>query len=516
MAVCDRFIVNVYHSLFAKRIDLVQYEWWCQFKTRYYWGQMLRNLVLMKALRKLEWLAQQRMEETYLKRHWRGWQEYFTAEKNMGDTMYHEYLLKVCAKVLNSFKLEVEEGRRYLAHLNEQFDAQESAKKAAEEAEAEAEAAAEAPVEEEEEEVDPEAEPEPELTEEEREARSKAQAEQEAAEEEERRRLAVIERERKEAMRKQALEALRKRVTWFQAAVRGALQRAKFEERKVEVFSAIQLMQNQFRRVLARLLVRRMKRTRDLAVFLSEERETNDMWRQDQFSQLYRTCFEAAFLVQRVFRGWRGRVQGAILAYNISREKNAEWYQAGEDFRANLEALRRELEIQRKRRYGAAQMIQKRGRGMTARIRFIRVKALAKKVSLTIAVQRDYRARLGTLKLLAMRRDKHAEIRYRAARAQRGMILRALGFKKRKEQAVFGLVLDALGIDPMSYNYRFNELVNETIEDFWKTLAIMKREYVFCYTIVLPSFFSCVCCLSLPLSYQSISACLHSLTLNDV
>ena len=69
-------------------------------------------------------------------------------------------------------------------------------------------------------------------------------------------------------------------------------------------------------------------------------------------------------------------------------------------------------------------------------------------------------------------------------------------------------MLDALGIDPMSYNYRFNELVNETIEDFWKTLAIMKREYVFCYTIVLPSFLVCVVSLCLSLINLLVPVCI--------
>ena len=183
-----------------------------------------------------------------------------------------------------------------------------------------------------------------------------------------------------------------------------------------------------------------------------------------------------------MYRGWQGRVKGAILAFEISRQKNQDWYQEGEDFRANLAALRAEIERRLKKRNSSSVLIQKRARGMIARIRFIKVKAQAKLNQLTIAVQRDYRRRLGELKLMAMRRSKYAEIRFRAARAQRGMLLRAFGFKKRKQQATLAIVLNSLGIDPMSYNYRFFELVKETMQDFQNFVNILRREYHICST----------------------------------
>ena len=51
-------------------------------------------------------------------------------------------------------------------------------------------------------------------------------------------------------------------------------------------------------------------------------------------------------------------------------------------------------------------------------------------------VQRDYRRRLGQMKLLAMRRQMAGQLRFRAARAQRGFLLRMGGVMKRKQQAV--------------------------------------------------------------------------------
>jgi hypothetical protein len=114
-------------------------------------------------------------------------------------------------------------------------------------------------------------------------------------------------------------------VTMFQAFARGALCRAVYEERKVEVFSALQLLQNYVRRILARLLVRRMKRELKLRLFVREEKETQLMWRSDQFSQFYRTCFDSALNIQRVFRGYVGRIKAAEDAFEISRQRGVNW-----------------------------------------------------------------------------------------------------------------------------------------------------------------------------------------------
>lgn len=182
-------------------------------------------------------------------------------------------------------------------------------------------------------------------------------------------------------------------------------------------------------------------------------------------------------MIQRIFRGYTGRIQGAIKATAISKEKSTAFYAEMKGIRRNLEALRAAIERRKKLQYAGATMIQKRIRGMIARRKFIRIRMQAQKVRLTIAVQRDYRRRLGMMKLLGMRRAKVGEIRFRAARRQRGMLLRMIGFRKRKQQATFGFALQELGIDPLTYNYRFMELISETWQDAKQFWSIIKREY---------------------------------------
>ena len=50
LGLCERFIVNVYHRIHEREIDIRQYEWWVEYKTRYYWEQMKKNMPLIEAL----------------------------------------------------------------------------------------------------------------------------------------------------------------------------------------------------------------------------------------------------------------------------------------------------------------------------------------------------------------------------------------------------------------------------------------------------------------------------------
>ena len=463
MAVRNRFINNVYHRIFQRGIDLIQYEHWCKVKVVYYMESFKFNARRLRIYRKLMWKADVKRNMTYWRRFFDGWREFFTLEKNMSDIVYKEYLYKICRKIFDSFRVVVKEGREYKAYVSSKLSASISVKSS--EGEEKSNETDDIPFDGEEGEGE-EKEALHELTEEEKAA---IEAEKEA----ERQRLA---QEAKEAQER-AYKALVSGVTKFQALVRGGITRAWYMERYVAVVDAVQRMQNFFRRILSRLLVRRMKRANALQQALNEEAETNAMWRMDQFSQFFRTCWNEALLIQRVFRGYRGRIEGAIKATAISKEKSAAFYSEMRGIRRNLEALRAAIERRKKMQYQSATLIQKRIRGMIARRKFIRIRMQAQKVRLTIAVQRDYRRRLGMMKLLGIRRAKVGEIRFRAARRQRGMLLRMLGFRKRKQQAILGFALEELGIDPLTYNYRFMELVNETIQDaklFW---SIIKREY---------------------------------------
>ena len=150
--------------------------------------------------------------------------------------------------------------------------------------------------------------------------KQRAEAAEKAAE---RARIEAEEKKKKDAemaaAREEAFKTFNRRVISAQAVMRGAIQRIRWEDRKVEVFASIQLLQNYLRRILAKLKTNDLRRKRKMFLFMAEEEETHLMWRQDQFSQLYRTLYNAALLIQRIFRGHRGRIKAAIDAYEITR-----------------------------------------------------------------------------------------------------------------------------------------------------------------------------------------------------
>jgi hypothetical protein len=118
LAVRNRFQINVYHQIFARQIDLMQYEHWCKVKVAYYMESMKFNCRRLRGKRKMMWKATVRRNDTYWRRFFNAWQEFFTLEKNMSDIVYKEYLLKICRKIFAGFAQAVKEGKEYLAHVN--------------------------------------------------------------------------------------------------------------------------------------------------------------------------------------------------------------------------------------------------------------------------------------------------------------------------------------------------------------------------------------------------------------
>jgi hypothetical protein len=145
--------------------------------------------------------------------------------------------------------------------------------------------------------------------------------------------------------------------------------------------------------------------------------------------------------------------------------------------RDGIEARRRAMLAKERKRDAACTLIQKRQRGILARKEFVFVKLRAREKYSATFLQKKYRRRLSISRLRAMRREMVSIIRFRSARAHRGSILRMLGLQKRKLQSKVGVVLQALGVDPISFLYRIDELIEETRIDFEKLKEILYREY---------------------------------------
>lgn len=273
-----------------------------------------------------------------------------------------------------------------------------------------------------------------------------------------------------------AFGAFVKSVTKFQAKVRALRQAHRFQEEKIQKLYSIQVLQNFFRTCLARKEYAGRLRKNEIADRVREDTELDLMRDAEAETRYYLYRLRAVINFQRIFRGWKGRIIAAEAAVIFYRDESRDYYSTNHHLRLRHEAFKRAAIARENLRHKAAAQIQKRVRGMHARKRFVGIKHQAKIAQYAVFVQREYRRRLAMMKLQAMKRDKKSEIRFKAARRQRGLVLRILGFHNRKQQSQFGRVLDELGMDPLSFNYRVGELVAETAADFNTLVNIFKRE----------------------------------------
>lgn len=266
------------------------------------------------------------------------------------------------------------------------------------------------------------------------------------------------------------------RVIKLQAKVRAIRAKARFAEEKVQKLYSIQVLQNFFRTCLARKEYAGRLRKNEIGDRVREDHELDLMREAEAETRYYNYRLKALVDFQRIFRGWKGRIRAMEVAVIFYRDHSKEYYNKNQHARLQHEAFKRAAIARENYKHKMAAQIQKRVRGMQARFRFVGIKHQAKIARLAVYVQREYRRRLAMLKLQAMKRDKKSEIRFKAARRQRGLVLRLMGFKNRKQQSQFGAVLGELGMDPLSFNYRIGELVAESIADFKNLVGIFKRE----------------------------------------
>ena len=414
LALQSRLPINVLYERHRREsLDKARFQW-NDYKVDFYFTNMMYNVLLLKRIREMNWQAEQMRNRIYNTQYFALWVYFRKMNASFGDSLFKKYCMKIAVKCIAALKLEVVEGRAYKAELQKKMVAQ---------------------------------------------AMATARADEDVA-----------------AAHARMMAALIKGVTKMQACARGFFQRKKFAAYQTKVLFATQTLQNFARKGLATLLCKKMRRFRSLTFFKLEERELNAMREEDARSLWYEIHTRAALFIQRMYRGSRGRLRFVGFKKKTIAVRSKDFYQVNLDLRLNLEAAREELARREKKRGASATLIQKRARGMIARKRFIRIKLQAKLVKCTILVQKVYRKRLSMLKLEALRRKKFIELRYRFARAQRGFLLRLLGFQRRKDQRVLAPALLALGLDPITFNYRLNELLEETITDLTEMIKVVRRE----------------------------------------
>ena len=204
-------------------------------------------------------------------------------------------------------------------------------------------------------------------------------------------------------------------------------------------------------------------------LFIGEEQELNLMRKAEKEMIFYNYIMNAILTIQRVFRGWKGREEGKVLAVEYARSRGAIYYE-------NIAAIREkyyqargaEADKRKKIMDEGATAFQRMWRGVLGRRRYRDKRAEVHAQSAAILLQTEYRRRLAMFKLKALKRAAAINMRFRAARRQRANYFKAIGLNKRQSLALKALAtfLDRLGLDPITFNYRPMELIRETIADF--------------------------------------------------
>ena len=214
-----------------------------------------------------------------------------------------------------------------------------------------------------------------------------------------------------------------------------------------------------------------------LSEVIKEDKEMDIMRDEEILMLFFNFQIKCIINIQRTFRGWKGRTRGGQLAIQLVRKKGIDFLELNTKHRQSYEVFERVRVAKEHYKITRVVLIQKIARGMIARRKFGTIKLHGKMSKYAVYVQRDYRMRLARLQLNAKKRDANSDFRFKAARRQRGMLLRMFGLSNRRVQSKFAKVLETLGIDPISFNYRLGELITETISDFDIFMKICIRDF---------------------------------------
>ena len=280
--------------------------------------------------------------------------------------------------------------------------------------------------------------------------------------------------------KQEILKNVNKGISIIQARIRGYQQRAKFIEMKVSKMSSVQIIQNFVRKGLAYKETSRRRRMFALLENKREEREIELMRDAEAEMLFYNFIMKAILDIQRVFRGYRGREVGKLLAYEFSRLRTRLIVKKSEDKKEEYMLLKGAVAAAAlKEKNNAATNVQRVFRGKIGRRKARYRRNEMQKNFYTVLVQTEYRKRLAIAKLCAKKREVSNNVRYFAARKQRANYFKFFGLNKRSSTVLKMLssALNAMGIDPISYNYRPFELIKETFSDYQSFIQNMRREY---------------------------------------
>jgi hypothetical protein len=263
----------------------------------------------------------------------------------------------------------------------------------------------------------------------------------------------------------------------LQAQYRAVSTRKNVDEFMVASQYSRQILQNFGRRALSLLRIRSLQRKNTHVVVISEEKEREYMARSEKETLYFKYHDDSVVSIQRYYRGYHGRLHSLDVAkakrlenaftdnYTVQKLKGEYLYNIEHQNIINME------------RNKAACEIQKIVRGLLARKVFTTKIEEYKRRKSSVIIQKYYRRRLCMQQKVGLMRDLVSKHRFRAALRQRSLLLRLMGLLGRQKQLfVSRVALNALGFDPLLFNYRPQELAGEMIDDAILVMKSLRRE----------------------------------------
>jgi hypothetical protein len=195
------------------------------------------------------------------------------------------------------------------------------------------------------------------------------------------------------------------------------------------------------------------------------EEEQNWMWEENLEAVAMQMEWDAAATLQRAFLGHKGRMWAYILRQIRTKDKALAFKLAQQN--ARDEAMRRELERQERAKleFRTALYLQRIYRGYRGRVEFNAAMEHKQMTAAGTLVQAVYRGRRGRRNSSGERRVKWTKARVRARRKALGRFMRLIGLRHRAVQRPFLKYLFTLGLDPDSFNLNPAAIMRELKED---------------------------------------------------
>eukprot|EP00944_MAST-04C_sp_MAST-4C-sp1_P012795 g12795.t1 len=267
-----------------------------------------------------------------------------------------------------------------------------------------------------------------------------------------------------------------KAATLIQKRWRGKMQYDLYNKDRLEKLWAAEKIQAAFRGRRGRKKWTKKRRRKDLYQAIKEEKETDEMEKEDKLAFEIRRHRLAAELVQRRWRGKKARMDFVFYKIACSRDKGLLYMEQQREARELARERQKARDELNNLKWLCATRIQLWWRGpIQGRIFLRNLKLEKKKNKCALKLQSAYRGRLGRHTAMAKRRLKSQFKTASVWRKNQGWVMRSFGLKHRHQQRFAYYFLSKVGLQPIEFNVVARAQLREIYRDyqvFRKKLAV--------------------------------------------